>query len=60
MQAELIKNEKVSDRDMVQFRENFVKHYCISKNWDKCNLSFEQILEIRSHHEWKTPGMVRS
>ena len=60
MQTELIKNEKISDFDIVQLREVFVKNYCNSKNWDKSNLSFEQILEIRSHVEWKTPGMVRS
>lgn len=60
MQAELIKDEKISEFHMIQLRENFVKKYCTTKSWDISNLSFEQISEIRSHLEWKNPMLLRS
>lgn len=60
MQAELIKNETISDVDAIQLREIFVSQYCQYKNWDRDNLTFEQSLEIRSHKEWSSPGMVNS
>ncbi|TXG83600.1 MAG: hypothetical protein E6R13_03755 [Spirochaetes bacterium] len=60
MQAELIKNTKVSDFEIIELRENFVWDYCQDKGWDRANLSFEQILEIRAHKEWKNPLMQRS
>ena len=60
MQAELIKNEKISDMEMIHLRGIFVNEYCNNKSWDKLNLSFEQILEIRSHVQWKNPALLRS
>lgn len=57
---ELIKNEVLSESQSVELREIFVSHYCGNKGWDRYNLSFEQILEIRAHNQWKNPGMLRS
>jgi len=59
MQSELIKNEYLSEQDVITLRESFVRNYCEQKNWDKNNLDFEQVLEIRSHNEWKAPGMLK-
>lgn len=58
--AELIRNEMLSESDTVQLREIFVSKYCNNKGWDRYNLSFEQVLEIRTHNEWKSPGFVKS
>lgn len=58
MQAELIKDVKLSDHDVIELRENFVSMYCGEKGWDKSNLDFEQIMEIRSHAQWKNPGLI--
>lgn len=58
MQTELIKDVKLSDIDIITLRENFVTHYCQSRGWDKTNLDFEQIMEIRSHSQWKNPGLI--
>ena len=58
---ELIKNnEQVTDMDVVALREAFVTDYCRDKNWDKSNLSFEQITEIRNHRYWKNPALLYS
>ena len=57
---ELIKNEILSESDTVQLREVFVSKYCNQKGWDRYNLSFEQVLEIRTHNEWKNPGIMNS
>lgn len=58
--AELIRNEILSESDTVQLREIFVSKYCSHKGWDRENLSFEQVLEIRTHNEWKSPGIMKS
>lgn len=58
--AELIRNEVLSESDTVQLREIFVSKYCKFKGWDRENLSFEQVLEIRTHSEWKNPGIMNS
>jgi len=58
MQAELIKDVKLSVNDVIELRENFVSMYCNEKGWDKSNLDFEQVLEIRSHSQWKNPGLI--
>lgn len=58
MQAELIKDTKISEMDLIELREKFVSKYCESKGWDKTNLDFEQVMEIRSHSQWKNPGLI--
>lgn len=58
--ATLIKDKKLSDSDTKEMRETFVYNYCINKGWDVANLTFEQVLEIREHKEWKTPGILKS
>jgi hypothetical protein len=57
---ELIRNEMLSESDTVELREIFVSQYCNNKGWDRYNLSFEQVLEIRAHNEWKSPGIMKS
>lgn len=58
--VELIKNDALTESEIIQLREAFVAKYCANKGWDKENLSFEEILEIRGHSEWKAPGMMKS
>jgi tRNA 2-selenouridine synthase SelU len=56
----LIKNETLSEATIIELREHFVNTYCQQQGWDKYNLTFEQVLQIREHKEWKSPGMLRS
>lgn len=58
--AELIKDKKLSDTEVLELRETFVHNYCTNKGWDVYNLSFEQVIEIREHKEWKNPGVIKS
>ena len=58
MQLELIDTKK--DNEMIELRESFVTNYCNEKGWDIYDLSFEQILEIRSHKQWINPGLMLS
>lgn len=61
MHTELLNTQsRISDNEMVKLRDSFVSSYCSTKAWDKRNLSFEQVLEIRSHSEWKNPLLLRS
>lgn len=58
--ADATSENSFSANEVVSMRDQFVSRYCGSKNWDKYNLSVEQVSEIRSHQEWKTPGMIKS
>jgi len=61
MQLELINDQQPNlVSELIQLREQFVIEYCTKKNWDKSNLNFEQISEIRSHNVWKNPLMLQS
>lgn len=60
MHVELLKHDVLSTNDVIQLREQFVTKYCETKKWDRSNLSFEQVIEIRAHKEWKNPGMLKS
>lgn len=41
---------------IIQKRGEIVKKYCEKKGWDFNDLSFEQIIEIRSLTEWQNAG----
>jgi hypothetical protein len=41
-------------------REKFISEYASAKGWSRGNLSSEQMLEIASKPEYKTPGMLKS
>jgi hypothetical protein len=43
------------EEDILVAREKFCKEYCEKKGWpsDAEELSFDQILEIRSQEEWE-------
>lgn len=63
MNLEMIKNDTqagVSEYQIIQMREEFANTYSNEKGWDKNNLSFEQIMEIRSNPQWKNPHMMLS
>ncbi len=49
-----------SANEQITMRDHFVSRYCSFKNWDKQNLTVEQISEIRSHQEWRNPGILKS
>lgn len=42
--------------DTVRARGEFVSKYCADKGWDRDDLSFDQIMEIRAQAEWKNAG----
>lgn len=37
-------------------RHEFIGRFCAEKGWDRENLSFDQILELRAQGEWKNAG----
>lgn len=49
-----------NQEEVIKLREQFVSIYCNDRGWDKSNLEFEQVLEIRSNTTWKNPYMLRS
>jgi hypothetical protein len=59
---EMIKNstnEVLSAEETIDLRERFALEYCGKKGWDKFDLTIEQVAEIRSHSQWKNPGLIR-
>lgn len=60
MVKDMIKDEALSIEATIELRELFVNEYCKLKNWNKSELTFEQITEIRAHKEWSCPGMLKS
>jgi hypothetical protein len=59
---EMIKNstnEILTVEETLNLRDKFVLEYCGNKGWDKYDLTVEQIAEIRSHTQWKNPGLIR-
>jgi len=63
MNLEMIKNNQstgVNEYQIIQMRDQFANEYSNEKGWDKNNLSFEQIMEIRSNPQWKNPHLMLS
>lgn len=59
MQLELSQTKSfLSEEEIIKLRDKFVSLYCENKGWDKSNLEFEQVYEIRSHSQWKNPYMI--
>lgn len=59
--GELIKsktNEVLSVEETLRLREEFAMKYSANKGWNRFDLTIEQIAEIRSHIEWKNPGLI--
>lgn len=53
-----IKETGLSTEEIIMLREQVVEKYCKQQGWDKSKLTTEQIFEIHSSKEWKTPGLI--
>lgn len=51
-------HEVLSIEETLRLREEFAMQYSTSKGWNRFDLTIEQIAEIRSHSQWKNPGLV--
>lgn len=49
--------EKYESQEILLYKENFLNYYCNLKNWNKFDLTHEQIIEIKNQTEWKTPNL---
>lgn len=54
----LIKNEAISKDEITLLRERFIGEYSKKKGWNAKELSTEQMLEIVSQKEYKTPNLL--
>ena len=56
---ELIKgNQALKKEEIDLLREKFIGEYSKEKGWDPNELSTQQMLEIVSQKEYKTPGLI--
>ena len=56
---ELIKgNQALKKEEIDLLRENFITEYSKRKGWNPKELSTNQMLEIVSTREYKTPGLI--
>jgi len=60
MNADMIKNETMTEKEIESLREGFKITYSKSKGWDPLNLKPAQILEITQQNGWKSPGLILS
>jgi hypothetical protein len=54
----MIKNEAMPSEDVTLLREKFINEYSKKKGWNPKELTTNQMLEITSQREFKTPGMI--
>ena len=55
---ELIRNSSLSKEETDLLREKFVNEYSKNKGWNAKELSTNQMLEIVSQKQYKTPGLL--
>ena len=55
---ELIKNSSLSKEETDLLRENFINEYSKNKGWNSKELSTNQMLEIVSQKQYKSPGLI--
>ena len=55
---ELIRNSSLSKEETDLLREKFVNEYSKNKGWNAKELSTNQMLEIVSQKQYKTPGLI--
>ena len=56
--SELIKNSSLSQEEINMLREKFLHEYSKNKGWNPNELSTNQMLEIVSQKQYKTPGLI--
>lgn len=56
--SELIKNSSLSQEEINMLREKFLNEYSKEKGWNPNELSTNQMLEIVSQKQYKTPGLI--
>ena len=54
----MIKNEALPKDEALLLREKFINEYSKKKGWNPSELSTNQMLEIVSQREYKTPGII--
>ena len=55
---ELIRNSSLSKEETDLLRENFINEYSKNKGWNSKELSTNQMLEIVSQKQYKSPGLI--
>ena len=54
----MIKNDPMSSDESTLLREKFISEYSKKKGWNPKELTTNQMLEIVSQKEYKTPGII--
>ena len=55
---ELIRNSNLTQEELNLLREKFLNEYSKEKGWNPKELSTNQMLEIVSQKQYKTPGLL--
>jgi len=57
-EPEMIKNQPMTKDEINLLRERFVTEYSKKKGWNSNELSTQQMMEIVSHKQYKSPGLI--
>lgn len=57
-EPEMIRNQSMSKEEINLLREKFVNEYSKKKGWNSKELSTQQMMEIVSHKQYKSPGLI--
>jgi hypothetical protein len=60
MNDNLMKSNVLPIEEINMLREKFISDYARKNGWNKDNLTPNQMLEIISHKNYKTPGLIYS
>lgn len=58
MKDELIKKSALSEEETTFLREKFIVEYSKIKGWNSKELTTQQMLEIATQTQYRTPGMI--
>lgn len=56
--SDLIKNEALPKDETILLREKFISEYSKKKGWNPRELSTNQMMEIVSQREYRSPGII--
>lgn len=53
-----VKDSPINEEEVIILREKFITEYSKKRGWNSKELTSTQMMEIVTHREYKTPGII--
>ncbi len=53
-----VKDSPINEEEVIILREKFITEYSKKRGWNPKELTSTQMMEIVTHREYKTPGII--